>query len=104
MPKDKVQATPVDRQQIQQKDAQTKSAYQFFYDRRYSALPLPELQSGQDVRVKLDGEKGWKTSAKVVGKCKEPRAYIVETDNGVVLQRNRSSSRQLSSGGSPGVS
>ncbi|XDV52496.1 hypothetical protein PO909_021223 [Leuciscus waleckii] len=85
----KLQASPVDRHQIQQKDAQTKSAYRFFHDHRHSALPLPELQSGQAVRVKLDGEKGWKTSAKVIGKCSEPRSYIVKTDNGAVLRHNR---------------
>lgn len=81
MLEDKLQATPVDRHQIQQKDAQTKSAYQFFH-------ALPELQSGQAVRVKLDGEKGWKISTKVIGKCNEPWFYIVKTDNSAVLWRN----------------
>lgn len=89
MLEEKLQASPVDRHQIQQKDAQAKSAYRFFHDRRHSALPLPELQSGQAVRVKLDGEKGWKMSAKVISKCSEPRSYIVKTDNGAVLRRNR---------------
>lgn len=78
MLEDKLQATPVDRHQIQQKDAQTKSAYQFFH-------ALPELQSGQAVRVKLDGEKGWKISTKVIGKYNEPWFYIVKTDNSAVL-------------------
>lgn len=43
MLEDKLHATPVNRQQIQQKDAQAKSAYRFFYDRQHSALPLSEL-------------------------------------------------------------
>ncbi|KAK0133586.1 hypothetical protein N1851_030913 [Merluccius polli] len=86
MLEDKLHATRVNRQQIQQKDAQAKSAYQFFYDRRHSTLPLPDLQSGQAVRVKLDGEKGWRMSAKVIGKCTEPRSYMVRTDNGAVLR------------------
>lgn len=66
-----------------------KSAYQFFHDRRHSALPLPELQFGQAVRVKLDGKKGWEMSANVFSKCNEPRSYVVKTDNGAVLRRNR---------------
>lgn len=89
MLEDKMHADLVERQQIQKKDSQIKSAYQFFYDRRHSALPLPDLQSGQAVRVKLDGEKGWRTPAKVIGKCCEPRSYMVKTDNGAVLRRNR---------------
>ena len=62
----------MDRHQIQQKDAQTKT----------QTKPLPELQSGQAVRVKLDGEKGWKKSAIVIVKCSEPGSYIVKTENG----------------------
>lgn len=38
--------------------------------------------------MKVGGEKGWKTSAKVIGKCKEPQCYIVETDNGAVTERS----------------
>ncbi|XP_013882267.1 uncharacterized protein K02A2.6 [Austrofundulus limnaeus] len=85
----KLQANPVDRQQIQLKDDQTKSAYRFFHDRHHSAQSLPILHPGQDVRIKLDGDKGWKTPARVIAKCKEPRSYLVETENGAVLRRNR---------------
>lgn len=58
------------------------------------------------VRIKLDGEKGWKTPARVIGKCKEPRSYLVETENGAVLWRNRRHQQvvpqhQLQSPGSP---
>ena len=54
---------PANRDLVYQKDAAAKAAYRFFYNRRYSARPLPELQPGQDVRVKLNGDKAWKTSA-----------------------------------------
>lgn len=51
--------------------------------------PLLELHPGQSVRVKLDGEKGWKTPAAVISKSPEPRSYVVETEHGTIAQRNR---------------
>uniref|UniRef100_A0A3B5LJR9 Integrase catalytic domain-containing protein n=1 Tax=Xiphophorus couchianus TaxID=32473 RepID=A0A3B5LJR9_9TELE len=89
MMESKLQAAPVDRQKVRQKDNQTKSAYRFFHDCHHSAQPLPTLQPGQKVRIKLDGEKGWKTPAKIIAKYKEPCSYTVETENGTVLRRNQ---------------
>lgn len=80
---------PVNPDQVHRKDSEAKDSYRFFYNRRHSARPLPELQPGQDVRVKLDGEKGWTTPAKVIGKSKEPRSYLVEMANGNLARRNR---------------
>ncbi|XP_035986144.1 uncharacterized protein K02A2.6-like [Fundulus heteroclitus] len=62
---------------VHMKDAKAKDSYRFFYNRRYSARPLPDLLPGQNVRVKLDGENGWTTPAKVINKSKEPRSYFV---------------------------
>lgn len=45
---------------VYQKDATAKEAYRFFYNRRHLVCPLPELHLGQNVQVKLDGEKEWK--------------------------------------------
>uniref|UniRef100_A0A3Q2QMF9 Gypsy retrotransposon integrase-like protein 1 n=1 Tax=Fundulus heteroclitus TaxID=8078 RepID=A0A3Q2QMF9_FUNHE len=89
MLENKLQAAPVDKDLVRQKDSQTKSAYRFFHDRHHSAQLLPTLQPGQTVRIKLDGEKGWRTPAKIIAKGKEPRSYMVETENGAVLRRNR---------------
>lgn len=89
MLEEKLQPAPVDRQQVREKDTETKSSYQFYYNRRHSAHHLPPLHQGQDVRVKIDGEKAWKTPAKVIDRCKEPRSYLVKTDGGAVLRRNR---------------
>uniref|UniRef100_A0A3B5LDA3 Integrase catalytic domain-containing protein n=1 Tax=Xiphophorus couchianus TaxID=32473 RepID=A0A3B5LDA3_9TELE len=89
MLENKLQAAPVDKELVQQKDNQTKSGYRFFHDRHHSAQSLPTLHPGQNVRIKLDGEKGWKTPAKIIANCKEPRSYMVETENGAVLRRNR---------------
>uniref|UniRef100_A0A3Q2C9F5 Gypsy retrotransposon integrase-like protein 1 n=1 Tax=Cyprinodon variegatus TaxID=28743 RepID=A0A3Q2C9F5_CYPVA len=88
MLENKLQAAPVDKDLVCQKDSQTKSAYRFFHDRHHSAHPLPTLQPGQNVKIKLDGEKGWRTPARIVAKCKEPRSYLVETENGAVLRWN----------------
>ncbi len=74
---------------VYQKDTAAKEAYRFFYNRRHSARPLPELRPGQNVRVKLDGDKGWKTPATVISRSQEPRSYVVEMDNGTVTRHNR---------------
>lgn len=50
--------SPINPDHVHQRDKTAKDSYQFFYKRRHSAQPLSELDSGQDVRVKLDGEKG----------------------------------------------
>lgn len=80
---------PVDWDRVYQKDAAAKDAYKYFYNCRHSARPLPELHPGQSVRVKLDGDKEWKTPATVIRKSQEPRSYVVEMDNGTVTRRNR---------------
>lgn len=79
----------VDRQTVRLKDQQTKSAYRFLYNRRHSARPLSTLQPGQSVTVKLDGERSWRTPAKVIAEAQEPRSYIVQTAQGTVACRNR---------------
>lgn len=80
---------PFNPDQVYMKDATAKSSYRFYYNRRHSARVLPELQWGQAVGVKLDGEKGWTTPARVISKSKEPRSYLVEMANGNVTRRNR---------------
>lgn len=47
------------------------------------------MQPDQSVRVKLDGVRGWKTSAKVVARVAEPQSYYVETEDGFIARRNR---------------
>lgn len=81
--------TAVDHQAVRFKDQQSKAAYRFFYNKRHSTRPLPTLRPGQRVNVKLDGEKGWKTPAKVIEKAQEPRSYLIQTDQGTVARRNR---------------
>ncbi|CAL9705072.1 unnamed protein product [Knipowitschia caucasica] len=89
MLENKMNSVPIDKQAILRKDQQSKSSYKFFHDRHHSARPLAELFPGQDVKVKLDGEKTWKSSGKVLGKSDEPRSYLVQMDNGTISRRNR---------------
>lgn len=75
-------------QLVRQADERTKENYKRAYNCRYGAKPLPELQPGVDVAVKLDSEKGWIKPASVLRRCDSPRSYLVQTEGGV-LRRNR---------------
>ena len=72
---------------VQCADQKAKSDYEFYYNRRNSARPLPQLQPGDTVRVKTDQEKRWNTPATVVS-ASAPRSYVVQTPRGT-LRRNR---------------
>ncbi|KAI4903640.1 hypothetical protein NFI96_008643, partial [Prochilodus magdalenae] len=76
-------------QEVSEHDRKAKVAYKLFYDRRHSVHPLPDLQSGDRVRLKLDGEKGWHSSGTVLSPTEEPRSYLIQTQNGSVFRRNR---------------
>ena len=52
------------------------------FDRR--AQPLPELQPGDPVLVKRDGEKEWTLPVEVIQKC-APESYIVQTADGELV-------------------
>lgn len=82
-------SSPIDYKTVRLKDKQAKATYRFFYNRRHSTQPLPALQPGQSVNIKLDGEKAWKTPAKVIAKATEPRSYYVQTEQGTLARRNR---------------
>ncbi|XP_063048477.1 uncharacterized protein K02A2.6-like [Engraulis encrasicolus] len=84
-----LQKTPISPEQVRVNDSKAKRAYEYFYNRRHATLRLPELPTGQAVRVKLDTDKGWKTPAQVVARAEQPRSYMVKMDNGTVLRRNR---------------
>lgn len=59
------------------------------YDKRHGVRPLPELQPGSRVRIKLDEEKTWSEPHTVVSRSSEPRSYIVRNDEGRLYRRNR---------------
>ena len=66
-----------------------EAKYQGYFDKRKGVRPLSTLRTGDLVRIKLDGEKAWQTTANIHQPCDTPRSYIVEADQGAHLRRNR---------------
>ena len=78
-----------DRTSMRKRDARHKAKYQGYFDKRRGVRPLSTLRRGDRVRIKMDGEKAWQTSANIHQQCDNPRSYIVETDQRAHLGRNR---------------
>uniref|UniRef100_A0A3Q2XG39 Integrase catalytic domain-containing protein n=1 Tax=Hippocampus comes TaxID=109280 RepID=A0A3Q2XG39_HIPCM len=74
---------------VRERDAAEKKLQALHYNRRHGARPLPDLHPGDRVSTKLDHEKGWTTPAVVSGACDTPRSYLISTEKGTVLRRNR---------------
>lgn len=74
---------------VRERDSTEKELQALYYNRRHGARPLPALRPGDIVSTKLDHEKGWTTPAVVSGACSTPRSYIINTQKGTVLRRNR---------------
>ena len=85
----KLQFKPGLTQNITFRDKQVKASYQENYNRRHGVMPLPTLDSGDRVRIKLDSDKSWDTKATVQQQEETPRSYTVKTDTGSVVRRNR---------------
>ncbi|KAK7093228.1 hypothetical protein V1264_007018 [Littorina saxatilis] len=90
----------VNHDQLRVKDEAFKAKQKFHHDRHRGAQQLPELQPGDPVLIKHDGEKGWKLPGEVT-KMVAPRSYLVQTDKGP-LRRNRRHLRYRSSNDSAG--
>lgn len=71
-------------QAVATKDEETKTNYRRLFDKRHGVRPLPELQPGDSVHVKLNQQKVWKTPGKVITKSPVPGSYIIQTPNRVV--------------------
>ena len=83
-------------QAVARKDEETKTNYRRHFDKRHGVRPLPELQPGDSVHVKLDQQKVWKTPGKVIARSPVPRSYMIQTPNSVV-RRNRRHLRTVNS-------
>lgn len=82
---------PPDLNAIRHNDKSAKLQNKVYYDWRHCAKLLPPLNPGDVVRVKLDHEKNWSTTADVKTKYSSdvyPRSYVIITDQGE-FRRNR---------------
>ena len=74
---------PPSQEAVARKDEETKTAYRRHFDKRHGVRPLPDLQPGDSVRVKLDQQNVWKTPGKVIARSPVPRSYNIQTPKGV---------------------
>ena len=65
-------------------EAETKRKQDAQYNQRHRASNLSELEPGETVYIP-----DYKENAVVINKTPQPRSYLVETDGGSVLRRNR---------------
>ena len=76
---------------IQMKNMQKKRNQAFYHDR--NARELPKLDEGSTVRVYQHDNPAikakWSTKAKVLEQHHTPRSYIIRTEEGQTLRRNR---------------
>lgn len=74
---------------VREADEKMKRSYSNAYNRRYGVKPLSDLEPGQTVRVKHDGQKTWSSVGVVKDYGSTPRSYIMETPDGKTIRRNR---------------
>ncbi|KAK0156179.1 hypothetical protein N1851_000550 [Merluccius polli] len=74
---------------VKERDEQEKVRQAYYYNRRHGARLLPVLQPGDAVRSKLDHEKSWSPPAVISSESITPRSYIIKTQQGAELRRNR---------------
>jgi transposase InsO family protein len=80
----------VDSRQVYSKLRSRQQVQKKYYDR--GTRELPPLKPGDTVGVWNDMSKTWKT-AQVIEKARAPRSYIVATEEGSRLRRNRQHTR-----------
>lgn len=75
---------------VRERDALSKRQQAFYFNRRHGVRDLPELQPGDAVLMKLDGEKSWKGPVQVRTQESAPRSFVVEAPKGEgEMRRNR---------------
>ncbi len=77
------------RTNVKARDLMGKAEQAFYYNRRHGARPLPALCPGDTVLTKLDHEKAWTTPAVILSESSTPRSYVISTQRGAMLRRNR---------------
>lgn len=71
------------------KDKTEKDRQAFYYNCCNGAKNLSMLRPGDTVLTKLDHEKVWVSPAVIRRESVTPRSYVIETEQGAVLRRNR---------------
>ena len=82
------------KESVRRTDDKAKSANKYFFDKRHGVNKLSPLERGDQVKIKIDEEKEWNTSATVVSNDLRDRSYIVQIPNGT-LRRHRRHLRPL---------
>ncbi len=77
------------RTNVKARDLMEKAKQAFYYNRHHGARPLPTLCPGDAVLTKLDHEKAWTTPAVILSESSTPRSYVISTQRGAMLRRNR---------------
>ncbi|CAL9688340.1 unnamed protein product [Knipowitschia caucasica] len=78
-----------DLQAVRSKDAREKQKQAFYFNQRHGTKLLPPLKPGDSVLSKLDHQNVWGSPAVVAGDSTTPRSYVIETQKGATLRRNR---------------
>ena len=69
-------------------DCAAKERQKRYYDAHHGVHPLPELHPGSPVLLKKDSDKGWSQPAEIIRQV-APRSYLLQTERGNQLRRNR---------------
>ena len=77
---------PKNQKEAVRSKAEQKRRHKSYYDR--NAKPLPPLPVGRAVRIRDDSRSMWRDKAIVLKKV-TPRSYLVKSERGGVLRRNR---------------
>ncbi|KAI2646921.1 hypothetical protein H4Q32_027367 [Labeo rohita] len=75
--KESLQPMWPDLEKVKTNDVKAKQCYEKYYNRKYSTKPLPPLSIGDRVRLKIDGEKAWTTTATVQRQEVTPRSFTL---------------------------
>lgn len=86
---------------IKRNDAAKKKEQAYYYNRRHGVKNLPVLYPGNQVLTKVDTQKSWLTKATVMKWSVTPRSYLLETEQGGMLRRNRRHLQEVPVGKAP---
>lgn len=77
------------RKSVMLKDKTEKDRQAFYYNCHNGAKNLSMLRPGDTVLTKLDHRKVWASPAVIRQESVTPRSYVIETEQGAILRRNR---------------